>query len=198
MNKIILSFTLSVAIFFGNLWGMVFWLLIPLLIQVIIDKVIVQNSPDTLSVLGLFLLISSLITSGVEIGLATLTTILIRSALVSEFFLRIANTLPKVLAIVVVMFVYYPLMAGASIILTALAGGTYYLLNRKDSSSQPLPLSFRLPLTLIFIFVVWYGSSLVLEGDLSLGQLIALSIFNIQFVSLVLSHLATTLARRIS
>ncbi|HAC64491.1 MAG TPA: hypothetical protein DCF68_13370 [Cyanothece sp. UBA12306] len=177
---------------------MVFWLLIPLLIQVIIDKVIVQNSPDTLSVLGLFLLISSLITSGVEIGLATLTTILIRSALVSEFFLRIANTLPKVLAIVVVMFVYYPLMAGASIILTALAGGTYYLLNRKDSSSQPLPLSFRLPLTLIFIFVVWYGSSLVLEGDLSLGQLIALSIFNIQFVSLVLSHLATTLARRIS
>jgi ABC-type bacteriocin/lantibiotic exporter with double-glycine peptidase domain len=158
---------------------------------VIIDKVIVQNSPDALNVLGLFLIVMTLIASASEIGLAALTAAIIRNCLARDIFLKLAVTLPKILAMLVVMAIYSPQLAFASTGLTALACGTYYLLKRgrlvAESSSEPLPLSFRLPLTLIVLFLFWYGASLVLALQLSLGQLIAFSIFNIQFVAFLLS-----------
>jgi len=182
---------LSITVFFLSAFGTLFWLSIPLVIQVIIDKVIVQNSPDALNVLGLFLIVMTLIASASEIGLAALTAAIIRNCLARDIFLKLAVTLPKILAMLVVMAIYSPQLAFASTGLTALACGTYYLLKRgrlvAESSSEPLPLSFRLPLTLIVLFLFWYGASLVLALQLSLGQLIAFSIFNIQFVAFLLS-----------
>jgi len=60
--------TVFVASFFVQLFG----LANPLMIQVIIDKVIVQNSPDTLHVLGIFLLVIAVF----EAVLTTLRTYL--------------------------------------------------------------------------------------------------------------------------
>ena len=90
-----------------------------------------------------------------------------------------------------IMAIYSPQLAFASTGLTALACGTYYLLKRNrlvaESGSEPLPLSFRLPLTLIVLFLFWYGASLVLAVQLSLGQLIAFIILSIEFVAFLLS-----------
>ncbi|ACK71968.1 cyclic nucleotide-regulated ABC bacteriocin/lantibiotic exporter [Gloeothece citriformis PCC 7424] len=49
-----------VEVFIASFFVQLFALANPLMIQVIIDKVIVQNSPDTLHVLGIFLLIMAL------------------------------------------------------------------------------------------------------------------------------------------
>lgn len=143
----------------------------------------------------------TLIASASEIGLATLTAFFIRNGLAKDIFLKLAATLPKILAMLVVMAIYSLQLALASTVLTALACGTYYLLERGRRriesaerlvvSSDLLPLSFRLPLTLIVLFILWYGTSFVLNAQLTLGQLIALSIFNIQFVSSLLSLVAT-------
>jgi ATP-binding cassette subfamily B protein len=46
-----------VEVFVGSFFVQLFALANPLMIQVIIDKVIVQNSPDTLQILGIFLLV---------------------------------------------------------------------------------------------------------------------------------------------
>jgi ABC-type bacteriocin/lantibiotic exporter with double-glycine peptidase domain len=54
------------------------------MIQVIIDKVIVQNSPDFLNVLGLFLIVVTLVASASEIGLTTLTAFFIRNGLAKD------------------------------------------------------------------------------------------------------------------
>jgi ABC-type multidrug transport system fused ATPase/permease subunit len=89
------------------------------------------------------------------------------------------------------MAIYSPQLAFASTGLTALT--SWDLLPSKRSrlvaecSSEPLPLSFRLPLTLIVLFLFWYGVSLVLTVQLSLGQLIAFIILSIQFVAFLLS-----------
>lgn len=191
----IIQLLLSLALFFLSVVSVLFWLSIPLMIQVIIDKVIVQNSPDTLQVLGIALIVMTLIASALEVGSAALTAFFIRNGLAKDIFLKLAATLPKILAMLAVMAIYSPQLALASTVLTALACGTYYLLKRgrlaAESSSELLPLSFRLPLTLIVVFVLWYGTSFVVNGQLTLGQLIALSIFNIQFVSSLLSLVAT-------
>jgi ABC-type bacteriocin/lantibiotic exporter with double-glycine peptidase domain len=115
---------LSITVFFLSAFGTLFWLSIPLVIQVIIDKVIVQNSPDTLQVLGVFLIVMTLIASAWEVGLAALTAAIIRNGLARDIFLKLAVTLPKILAMLVFMAIYSPQLALASTVLTALACGT--------------------------------------------------------------------------
>jgi len=182
---------LTITVFFLSAFGTLFWLSIPLVIQVIIDKVIVQNSPEILNLLGVFLIVTTLIASASEIGLAALTAAIVGNGLARNLFLKVAVTLPKVLAMLLLMAIYSPQLAFASTGLTALACRTYYLLKRirlvAECSSEPLPLSFRLPLTLIVLFLFWYGASLVLAVQLSLGQLIAFIILSIQFVAFLLS-----------
>lgn len=157
----------------------------------IIDNVIIQNSPEALNFWGVFLIVTTLFASASEIGLAALTAAIIGNGLARKLFLKVAVTLPKVLAMLSLMAIYSPQLAFASTGLTALACGTYYLLKRNrlvaESGSEPLPLSFRLPLTLIVLFLFWYGASPVLAAQLSLGQLIAFIIFSIQFVAFLLS-----------
>ncbi|MBD2624810.1 hypothetical protein H6G48_25430 [Microcystis flos-aquae FACHB-1344] len=179
------------TVFFLSAFGTLFWLSIPLVIQVIIDNVIIQNSPEALNFWGVFLIVTTLFASASEIGLAALTAAIIGNGLARNLFLKVAVTLPKVLAMLSLMAIYSPQLAFASTGLTALACGTYYLLKRNrlvaESGSEPLPLSFRLPLTLIVLFLFWYGASPVLAAQLSLGQLIAFIIFSIQFVAFLLS-----------
>ena len=88
------------------------------------------------------------------------------------------------------MTAYSPLLEVVSTVLTAIACGAYYLIKKSrvgaEPSSHPLPLSFRLPLTLIILFFLWYGAVLVLDGSLTLGQWLAVGIFNLQFVASLL------------
>ncbi len=193
----------SFVVFLLSLWGTLFWLSIPLILQVIIDKVIVQNSPDSLNTLGGLLLSLTLIASAFEIGVAALTTVLIRGRLVSrEIFLKLASALPKVLLFLVIMIHYNYQMAATSIILTTVACVFYDFLTKRRISSQkisePLPLTFRLPLTLIVLFVLWYGTFMVLDGVISLGQWLAIAIFNLQFAASVLSLTASFIGKRIA
>jgi ABC-type bacteriocin/lantibiotic exporter with double-glycine peptidase domain len=198
MESFIIQLLLSLGIFVISFFGTLFWLSIPLILQVIIDKVIVQNSPDSLNDLGIALLMLTLIASAFEIGLAAFTAALIRSHLVSrEIFLQLAATLPKVSIFLVVMVYYSPQLAVASTVLTAIACGAYFFLKRSrigaELNSNPLPLSFRLPLTLIVLFILWYGTSLILDGQLTLGQWTAIGIFNLQFVASLLSLTAAAI-----
>lgn len=190
----------SFVVFFVSLWGTLFWLSIPFTFQVIIDKVIVQNSPDTLKILGIFLLCSTLFASAFEIGVAALTTVFIRGRLVSrEIFLKLASALPKVLLFLVIMILYNYQMAATSIILTIIACVFYYFVTKRRIVSQKiselLPLTFRLPLTLIVLFVLWYGTFMVLDGEITLGQWIAIAIFNLQFAASVLSLTASFIGK---
>ena len=201
IDQIMIKLLLSIAVLFLSVFSISFWLSIPLIIQVIIDKVIVQNSPEELSILSLYLLILSLLASALEIAISTFTTTFIRKGLVNESFVGIVTTLPPVVVMGIVMNVYSPMLAGGCLILNLFFCGTYYFLFRGQSRSnnllsKPLPLSFRLPLTLIFIFVVWSGSQLVLKQELSLGQLIAFNIFSIYLSSSMLNLITVLTARK--
>lgn len=170
-----------------------FWVSIPLILLAMIDRVIAQNSPDSLYFFGVTLLILTIFASASEIGLASLTAYFIRSRLVSRnIFLQLSAT--KALVFLVIMAFYSLLLAGASTVLTAIACGAYYLTKKSRVGSEPsshhLPLSFRLPLTLIVLFILWYGLYLVLDGSLTFGQWRAMGIFNLQFVASLLSLMA--------
>lgn len=192
--KILLKIILSLFVFLASAFTTLFWLAIPLIVQVIIDKVIAQTSADSLSVLGVFLIMTTLFASASEVGLSILSRYCSRAGFAEGILLSLAFAVPRILISLVLMSVYNVQLLFASIVLTSIAGGTYYLLKKPrllvESSSDPLPLSFRLPLTLITLFIFWYGSFLVIKNLLSLGQLVAFSIITIQVVALVLGRIA--------
>jgi len=168
------------------------WLGIPLLLQVMIDKVFSQNSPDTLGILGLALLVVTLLASGLEICLSQTIAVLVRSRKASsESFLRLVVVLPRALSAASIITVYSRHIALTTAVLTAVACGSCFFLNRINVVSKfrsyPLPLNFRLPLTLIVLVVLWQAASLVLSGQLTLGQWMALGIFCLQFAFDLLS-----------
>ena len=201
MKSFLLQFLLGSVAFVVSLFGTFFWLFIPLILQVIVDKAIVQNSPDSLNVLGLFLLLATLIASASEVGLAALIAVFVRGGLVCrEIFLQVGAALPKVLVFWVVMPIYSPQIAVVSTVLAAIACGAYYFFKKgrigTGRVSEPLPLSFRLPLTLIVVFVLWDGASLVLAVQLTLGQWLAIGIFTLQFVASALSLTAAALGMK--
>jgi ABC-type bacteriocin/lantibiotic exporter with double-glycine peptidase domain len=200
MRSFLTQLFFSFVVFFASLLGTLFWLSIPLILQVIIDKVIVQNSPESLNTLGGFLLLLTLIASVFEIGIASLTAVLLQGRLASNKFLQLASELPKVLVFFVIMMYYSPQIAVTSIIMTTIACVFYYFLKksriRAEQISEPLPLSFRLPLTIIVLFVLWHATFMVLDGEITLGQWLAIGIFNLQFVASALSLTAAAIVRR--
>ena len=195
--KLLLICLLCLPVLLVSFFGAMFWLSIPLLLQVIVDKVLLQHSPDTLSIVCMALLVTTLIASGLEIGLNGIIATLVRSHMASkESVLKLAAVLPRALLIISVMTNYSPQIAVTAAVLTATACGSCFILNRINVSSKsriyPLPLSFRLPLTLIVLVVLWQGASLVLSDQLSLGQWISIGILSLQFAACLLSF--TTLA----
>ncbi len=172
--------------------GAMIWLSIPLLLQVVIDKVLLQNSPDTLGIVYTALLVTTLMASGLEIGLNGIIATLVRSHMtLKESYLQLAAVLPKVLLTISLLTSYSPQSAIVAAVLTGIACGSCLLLNRTNISSKsrfyPLPLSFRLPLTLVVLAVLWHGASLVLSGQLSLGQWVCIGILSLQFAACLLS-----------
>jgi hypothetical protein len=185
-------FFLCFAVFAASLFGTFFWLAIPMLLQVIVDKAIGQNSPDTLTILGLALLVCTLFASGSEVGIGVFTQLLARGELISrKKLLQFAAVLARVLAIGVLLTIYSPQVAFATIVLTAIACGASVFVAKSGSSKtsfpQPLPLSFRLPLTLVVLFVLWYGAFQVLADQLLLGQWLAVGVLSLQFAATLLS-----------
>jgi len=181
-----------------SLFGAFFWLSIPLLLQVIVDKAIAQNSPETLRILGLSLLVVTLIASASEIGLSIFTQLLVHGKLINrDKLLHLAAVLPKALAIGVLLTIYSPQIAIAAIILTAIACGANIFFKKfgftSSPSLNPLPLSFRLPLTLVVLFVLWYGGFQVIAGQLLLGQWLAVGVLSLQFAASLLSLTVTAL-----
>jgi ABC-type bacteriocin/lantibiotic exporter with double-glycine peptidase domain len=163
-----------------SLTGSIFWLSIPLLLQAIIDHLLAQNPTDTLSILGIAMLVSTLVASGIEIGLNSHIAVLVRSTMApKETFLRLAAILPRALLMISIIMTYSPQIGAATAVLTAMACGSYYSLNRlindKRSINYPLLLSFQVPISLIAVVILWHGASLVLAEQLSLGQWIALA-----------------------
>lgn len=189
-------FLLLFAISSVSLFSTFFWLAIPMILQVIVDKVIGQHSQDALAVLGLALLVCSLFASGSEVGIGVFTQLLTRGELINrKKIVQFAAVLPRVLVIGAVLIIYSPQLAIAAIFVTAVACGASVLVTKfgssKTSFPQPLPLSFRLPLTLIVLFVLWYGAFQVLAGQLLLGQWLAVGILSLQFAATLLSFSMT-------
>ncbi len=201
MQSLLVLLLFCLTVLLVSFVGSLFWLSIPLLLQLIVDKVLIQNSTDTLSVLGIALLVSTLIASAVEVGLNSLIAVLARSQMASrETLLQLAAVLPRALVIISVIMIYNLQIGAATTVLTAIACGSYYFLNKTIDSSNPgnypLPLSFRLPLTLIPLVILWHGVSLVLSDELSLGQWIAIGLLSLQFAACLLSFATVTLGVR--
>ena len=200
MQSLIELLLLCLPVLLVSFIGAIFWLSIPLLLQVIVDKVLLQNSPDTLNILCIALLVSSLMANGLDIWLNGIIATLVRNHRASrESFLHLATVLPRALLILLVMTIYNPQIAVVAAVLTAIACGSYFLLNRLNIRSKPiidpldlLPLSFRIPVILVVLLVLWQGASLVLSGQLTIGQWISIAILNLQLATCLLSF--TTLA----
>lgn len=198
MQPALPHFLFGLPVFRLSLLGALFWLSIPLLLQVIVDKVLLRNSADTLNILGIALLLTTLLASVLEIGLKSLIHLFVRSQVaLRETLLNLAAALPRVILLASVLLIYSLHVAVVAIVLTAIACGAYYIINKirpsGSSGVSPLPLSFRLPLTLIVLFVLWSGASLVLSGQFTLGQWLAIGIMSLEFAACLLSLVAIAL-----
>lgn len=183
---------LCLVIVGASLLSTVFWLAIPILLQVIVDKAIGQNSADTLKALGFALLVVTLMASASEFGIGIMTSCLNRGNMINRNkILQFAAVLPKAFVIGVLLTIYSPKIAIATIILTLMACGASVFVAKigsaQKSFTQPLPLAFRLPLTLVVLFVFWYGAFQVIANQLLLGQWLAAGVLGLEFAATLLS-----------
>jgi hypothetical protein len=185
-----------IAVFVTSLFGTLFWLAIPTTLQVIVDKVIGQNSPGALSVLGVYMLVCVILASASEVLIGVFVQSLDRGELTNRRrLLQVAAVLPRALAIAVVLYLYNSGVTIATVVLTAMSCGANVLGAKlgylKRSFRHPLPISLWLPLTLVVVFVLWYGAFQVLAGQLLLGQWVAVGVLSLQFAVTLLSFSST-------
>ena len=177
------------------------WLALPLMCQIIIDKVISQNSIDTLGYLATSLILTFLIASGCEIILESLITSNLNSSKKKLENRQIFTKLPRVIVLLVISAVYSPNITILLFLYLTITIFVFYqqLCKTKTKSFtindiRQTSLSYSLPLhyyhcAVIFpsTILVCLGAYLVLDGKLTLGQLIALNIIALQIMSLCLS-----------
>lgn len=108
--------------------GALFWLSIPMFLQVIVDKIFAQKSMDTYSIVGLALIVPVFLGSCFEVGLDSVISIVARSqGAPRESLLQLSAVFPRVILIVTVLAVYSPLIAAITVGLTAIACATSLL-----------------------------------------------------------------------
>lgn len=174
------------------------WLSLPLIIQIVIDKVMLQGSRDILLLFAIRSGIVLVAASGLETALAYLCMRLAQYG-TSPIALNLAVELPRVLLILVIMFAYSWRLGTTACILAGLGGISLLLsqssVNRgasmanlviQDFSAEIFPVLFHFFLILSIICVFFYGALILLQNRLTVGQLATFSIINIQLVVSVL------------
>lgn len=184
------------------------WLAIPLMLQVIIDKVISQNSIDTLGYLCFFTLAIIIIGSVSEYGsfiiFKSLTNRRKNNSKKSSINIKQGTELVKILFLFWIIFLYSPILASVSIIIVLIESTLLvYRLTKKRINNYPqnsndiknesyntFPFYYYIMFAIyLILFVISFslGSFLVLDGKLTLGQLIAFHLINLQLVLLSLN-----------
>lgn len=199
VNPTLLLMALPVSLI--SFIGALFWLSISMILQVIVDKIFAQKPMDAYGIVGLALIVPVFLGSCFEVGLDSVISIVARSqGAPRESLLQLSAVFPRVILIVTVLAVYSPLIAAITVGLTAIACATSLLLKRSRiggfSRPYPLPLSFRLPFTLVVLIVLWCGGYLVLAEQFTVGQWMATGILSLQFAAVVLSFTALAVGER--
>lgn len=192
---------IALAVFIGSALSSLLWLTIPLILQAIVDRVILQDSAESLPILGVSLFVLLAIASFTEIGRDLLGSYLIQRTTNarSRVVLELAFMLGCVLPASSLLFIYSSVLAFMALALSLTARIALFLAKRYRSLNQfslgPLPLFFRLPLILIIALVLWTGTAQVLAKSLSLGQWIAIGLLTLQLSSSILTFSTSAFER---
>jgi hypothetical protein len=182
----------ALTVFVVGTFSGLLWLTVVLILQTIVDRVILQDSAESLPILRISLFMLLTIASFTEIGRDMLGSCLIQrtSNAKSRVVLALSSRLGCILPATSLLFVYSSVLAFMALVVSLTAGialslcRRYHSLNRHWSG--PLPLLFRLPLVLIIALVLLMGTAQVLAKSLSIGQWIAIGILTLQLSSSIL------------
>jgi hypothetical protein len=183
---------IGIAIFSG-LIGLL-WLSLALIVQFVIDKIMLQGSFSALiwfsTVAGLILIV----VSGLELALAVFVTN-ISSSGISSLTLKTSIELPRVVLYLVFMAYYNLKSTSLACLLTALMCIAFFVFLQQENREATalntairstlqgiFPISSRIMLGFAVLPAFLYGSTFVIQLELTIGQLIAFSIINILFI----------------
>ncbi|MDJ0703091.1 MAG: hypothetical protein QNJ46_07425 [Leptolyngbyaceae cyanobacterium MO_188.B28] len=155
--------------------------------QVVIVRAIFQNSLDTLYIMGAFAAASILLIILCEMGLVALVNFLARDMFSSKRMpLALSVEIPRILTILIIMVFYSLSSAAIAFVLASITGSINYAISRRQwdgISPQEIQESLfsistyysRLSIGFAVLIIFFFGSFLVLDGSLTVGQLIALT-----------------------
>ena len=185
----------------NSISGSIPLLSLALIIQTIIDKVIVQNSPDNLRFLIFFLIIITLVSFVAEIITKFRLNLIANNANKrKKIDIEQCNKIVKI-GLIIFPFLYpFPLMSVSIIAMSIFAiwfiyvGITWYESILKDKNADLvdsnilyqsyLSIYYRFPIYFMTIMIFGLGTYLVLNRKLTLGQLISLYIISLELLIL--------------
>jgi ABC-type bacteriocin/lantibiotic exporter with double-glycine peptidase domain len=183
---------IGIAIFSG-LIGLL-WLSLALIVQFVIDKIMLQGSFSALIWFGTVTGLILIVVGGLELALAILITNVTSSGILS-LTLKTSIELPRVFLYLALMAYYNLKSTGLACLLTALMCIAFFVF-LQQTNREATALNTAIQSTLQGIFPIFsrimlgftalpaflYGSTLVIQLELTIGQLIAFSIINILFI----------------
>ncbi len=183
------------------------WLCLPFFIQVIIDKVLIQQSSSNLEIIGVILAVVVILAGIFEFVLASLTSNASRYQSASKTIISMFMNLPRIFLSLFAFSLYNPMLVVVVVVLSSMFNIFVYLfllrwqshgVISKRRTIQEYNLFLYLPLGLVIPMVFWYGCTFVLKNELSLGQLMAFTIIEVQFMISGLNIVTSTSQRKIT
>ncbi len=186
-------FLLGVALL-SSLIGFLWSFFLPFFaLQVSIDRVVVQQDFDALIMISIVALVGFFFAGGLDLVLSTLTAKPARNRML-QISLQLAVELPRFLISLAAMLLYSVKFTVVACLLVALGSGIFCFLKfrqgmRQTSLNQQIqalmqgiiPVSSRILLGFTTLFIFLYGIALVLQEEISLGQLAGFIFISTQF-----------------
>lgn len=180
---------LLLSSFIGILW----LFFIPfVVVQTCIDKVLIQGDLNALIVISTIAAIVFFFASGLDLVLSTLAA-KISNSKTSQISLQWAVELPRILISLAAMLFYNVKFAVVACLIIALGNSVFYFLKfrqktRKTSLDKQIKtlilgtisVSFRILLSFTTLFIFLYGINLVIQYEMTLGELAGFILLSIQ------------------
>ena len=176
--------------FIGMLWS---FFLPFFVVQICIDKVVIQEDFDALIVIVIIAVVGFFFASGLDLVLSTLTAKLARNRM-PQNSLQLAVELPRILISLAAMLFYNVRFTVVACLLVAVGSSVFcFLESRQRMRQTPLdkqiqaliqgiiPVSSRILLSFTTLFIFLYGMTLLIQNEITLGQLAGFIFISIQF-----------------
>ncbi len=159
------------------------WLFPVFIVQICIDKIIVQQDSSALITIGILAIVTFLLASGLDLVLGSLTVQLAPDT-IPQIFMQLAIEFPRVLLSSAIIFFYNRTFAILAYMIVILGSGIFcffeFMKRRQRTSLEKqvqssrqgiIPISSRILVSFTALTVFLYGTVLIVRSEITFGQL---------------------------